>query len=50
MLAQQPDKPLTLTVRRGGKPPKDDAFGPLAGGEMIDVDVAAAAACARWAW
>ncbi len=38
-LAQKPDKPITLTVRRGGKPPKDDPFGSLAGGKMIETTI-----------
>jgi regulator of sigma E protease len=37
ILVQRPADPLTVTVRRGGKPPADDPFGPLEGGEMVDV-------------
>lgn len=30
---------LDITVRRGGKPPKDDRFGPLTGGEEVTITV-----------
>ncbi len=36
-LVQRASEPLELTVRRGGKPPKDDRFGPRTGGEEIKV-------------
>jgi regulator of sigma E protease len=39
LLVQHPEKPLILTVRRGGKPPEDDRFGELSGGEMLEVTV-----------
>jgi regulator of sigma E protease len=41
VLAQHPDKALTIKVRRGGKPPQGDPFGPLSGGELIDIVVPA---------
>jgi regulator of sigma E protease len=34
---RRPEQPLTLTVRRGGKPPKGEPHGKLTGGEMIEV-------------
>jgi len=40
ILAEKPDQALTLTVRRGGEPPKDDPLGPLSGGELIKTTIA----------
>jgi membrane-associated protease RseP (regulator of RpoE activity) len=37
LLVRSPEKPLTVRVRRGAKPPENDAYGPLEGGEMVDV-------------
>jgi regulator of sigma E protease len=39
-LVAHPDKEIVVQVRRGGKAPKDDPEGPLAGGELIDVKIA----------
>ncbi len=39
ILAQRPDEPLVVQVRRGGKPPTDDPYGPRSGGELVDVTV-----------
>ncbi len=39
VLTRAPEKPVVIRVRRGGKPPADDAFGPLSGGEMVDITV-----------
>jgi regulator of sigma E protease len=39
ILVQHPAKPLTFTVRRGGKSPKNDRYGLLEGGEMVDVKI-----------
>jgi regulator of sigma E protease len=38
-LVQHQDRPMTLTVRRGGAPPKDDPFGKLTGGELVEVEI-----------
>ena len=34
------DRPLEITVRRGGKAPKDDPFGPREGGREVTITVA----------
>ena len=39
VLVQRSHEPLEFTVRRGGKPPKDDPFGPLTGGEEVTITV-----------
>jgi len=36
-LVRHPSKRLEITVRRGGKPPADNPFGPLAGGEKVTI-------------
>ena len=38
-MVAKPSEPLKITVRRGGKPPKDNRFGPRVGGEEIEVTV-----------
>ncbi len=40
-LIENIDQPVELTVRRGGKPPKGDIFGPREGGETVTVTVPA---------
>jgi regulator of sigma E protease len=37
LLLAKADQSVTLTVRRGGKPAKDDPYGPLTGGETVEV-------------
>jgi regulator of sigma E protease len=39
LLVQHPEKLLTFTVRRGGKPPENDLYGKHEGGEMVDVKI-----------
>jgi regulator of sigma E protease len=41
LLLAKSDQSVKVTVRRGGKPAKDDPYGPLAGGETIDVTLPA---------
>jgi len=38
-LIQHASEPLDITVRRGGKPPQDNRFGPLSGGEEVTISV-----------
>lgn len=38
-LVQMPSEPVDITVRRGGKPPKDNRFGPMEGGEEVTITV-----------
>ncbi len=40
-LVQHADQPIEVTVRRGGKAPEGDLFGPLEGGEMVTLTVPA---------
>jgi regulator of sigma E protease len=37
ILARRPGDALKVTARRGGKPAKDDPFGPRSGGKMVEV-------------
>jgi len=39
-LVRHTSEPLKITVRRGGKPPQGDRFGPLSGGEEVTIAVA----------
>ena len=39
ILVQHPEKPLTLSVSRGGKAPEDDPYGKREGGETVEVKV-----------
>ena len=39
-MVQQSDKPLDITVQRGGKAPADNRFGPREGGENVTITVA----------
>ncbi len=38
-LVKYPSQTLDITVRRGGKPPEGDRFGPLSGGEEVTIAV-----------
>ena len=38
-LAAKPDQPLKITVRRGGKMPKDDPYAPREGGDEVTITV-----------
>jgi regulator of sigma E protease len=39
ILARNPEQELVLQVRRGGKPPEDNPFGPLSGGDIVEIKV-----------
>ncbi len=39
ILVKHSSEPLEFTVRRGGKPPKDNRFGPLTGGKEVTITV-----------
>lgn len=40
LMIAKADQPVEITVRRGGKPPKDNPYGPTSGGEEVTIEVA----------
>ncbi|MEQ8835766.1 MAG: site-2 protease family protein, partial [Lacipirellulaceae bacterium] len=39
LLSERPEKTITVTVMRGGKPPEDDPKGDLTGGEEVKIEI-----------